>query len=265
MPSSPDVNTSQVMAWGRNVCAHDPVLAALHSLFHAFAAEEAQRRAGGPLTGTAARRGLIDPSELRQALSVTSGEQFRAGEGNKTTVSCWSVLAQRGSALVCKRPAGSCRDGTNAHVLTAWFGCTLLRTTASCSWAVTCPKLDTLPRLIEARSEPSPDSLPWSSSLLSLEVSLRPHPLMHLHLPLCRRDERCWRGAADAIRAHYPDGCRCRRCRQRHIWPLGGGAGWSQFASAGAAFPQKAAAQRREQVCHMHLEPELSITFRRAQ
>ncbi|KAL4450736.1 hypothetical protein ABPG77_001092 [Micractinium sp. CCAP 211/92] len=72
----------QVMAWGPDVCAHDPVFAALHSLFHAFAAEEAQRRAGGPLTGTAARRGLIDPSELRQALSVTSGEQFRAGEMN---------------------------------------------------------------------------------------------------------------------------------------------------------------------------------------
>ncbi|KAL4433789.1 hypothetical protein ABPG75_000230 [Micractinium tetrahymenae] len=72
----------QIMAWGPETCARDPVLAALHSLFHAFAAEEAQRRAGGPLTGTAARRGTVDPSQLRQALSVESGEQFRVGEMN---------------------------------------------------------------------------------------------------------------------------------------------------------------------------------------
>lgn len=68
------------MAWGADVCARDPVLAALHSLFHAFAAEEAQRRAGGPLTGTAARRGLVDPSQLRQALAGLPGHCFRTGE-----------------------------------------------------------------------------------------------------------------------------------------------------------------------------------------
>lgn len=70
---------TQVMAWGPAVCARNPVLAALHSLFHAFAAEEAQRRAGGTLTGTAARRRLVDPSQLRQALSELPGQQFRAG------------------------------------------------------------------------------------------------------------------------------------------------------------------------------------------
>ncbi len=83
MPS-PGLNTSQVMAWGPDVCAHDPVLAALHSLFHAFAAEEAQRRAAAPLTGTAARRGLVDPSHLRQALSGLPGQCFRIGERGGT-------------------------------------------------------------------------------------------------------------------------------------------------------------------------------------
>ena len=62
----------QVVSWGAAQCSADRVVAALHSLFCAFAEEEQQRRQAGPLAGTAARRGLINPSALRQ--------QYRVGE-----------------------------------------------------------------------------------------------------------------------------------------------------------------------------------------
>ncbi|PSC67694.1 Inactive ubiquitin carboxyl-terminal hydrolase 54 isoform A [Micractinium conductrix] len=71
----------QVMEWGP-LCQRDAVAAALYSLFQAFAAEEAARQAGGPLTGTAARRGLVDPTPLRHALSALPGQQYRVGEMN---------------------------------------------------------------------------------------------------------------------------------------------------------------------------------------
>ena len=70
----------QVVSWGAAQCSADRVVAALHSLFCAFAEEEQQRRQAGPLAGTAARRGLINPSALRHALSTLPGQQYRVGE-----------------------------------------------------------------------------------------------------------------------------------------------------------------------------------------
>ena len=72
------------------MCGRDPVVSALYSLFAAFVAEEQQLQLGGPLQGSAARRGLVNPSELRQALSALPGpQQYRVGE-------CWGgVLGVR--------------------------------------------------------------------------------------------------------------------------------------------------------------------------
>ena len=71
----------QLAAWGPAVCGRDRVVSALYSLFAAFAAEEQQRQQAGPLQGTTPRRGLVNPSELRQALSALPGpKQYRVGE-----------------------------------------------------------------------------------------------------------------------------------------------------------------------------------------
>ena len=85
----------QVVSWGEAQCSGDRVVAALHSLFCAFAEEEQQRRQAGPLTGTAARRGLVNPSALRHALSSLPGQQFRVGESNTCHVCvCAAVFGQ---------------------------------------------------------------------------------------------------------------------------------------------------------------------------
>ena len=74
----------QLAAWGPAVCGFDLVVSALYSLFAACAAEEQQLQQAGPLQSTAARRGLVNPSELRQALSALPGpQQYRVGE-------CWA-------------------------------------------------------------------------------------------------------------------------------------------------------------------------------
>ena len=75
------IQPPQLAAWGPAVCGRDRVVSALYSLFAAFAAEEQQRQQAGPLQGTTPRRGLVNPSELRQALSALPGpKQYRVGE-----------------------------------------------------------------------------------------------------------------------------------------------------------------------------------------
>lgn len=87
---SPAPSCPQLAAWGPAVCGQDPVVSALYSLFAAFAAEEQQLQQAGPLQSTAARRGLVNPSELRQALSALPGpQQYRVGE-------CWGLPCIRG-------------------------------------------------------------------------------------------------------------------------------------------------------------------------
>ena len=81
MVHSSTLTCLQLAAWGPGVCGRDRVVSALYSLFAAFAAEEQQRQQAGPLQGTTTRRGLVNPSELRQALSALPGpQQYRVGE-----------------------------------------------------------------------------------------------------------------------------------------------------------------------------------------
>ena len=88
------------MSLGADVCARDPVVATLRSLFAAVTAEEQQRHAAGPLQGTAPRRGQVDPTELRTALAAVPSLQpiegvwlwgwaraFAGGVGRR--LACW--------------------------------------------------------------------------------------------------------------------------------------------------------------------------------
>ena len=70
----------QVMSLGAMQCSTDRVVASLHSLFCAFAEEQQQQQQAGPLTGTAARAGMVDASTLRHSLSMLRGQQCRVGE-----------------------------------------------------------------------------------------------------------------------------------------------------------------------------------------
>ena len=89
----------QVAAWRPAVYGNDPVVAALHSLFRAFEAEEAQRRLAGPLTGTMERRGVVDPTQLREALAALPGQLFRVGT--------WCGVRSESQLAACLRPAAN--------------------------------------------------------------------------------------------------------------------------------------------------------------
>jgi hypothetical protein len=78
--------SAAVTAWPPEVYARDAVVAALHSLFASFAQQERERRGAGAggAAPAAVNRAVVNPLELREALSAMPGANFKLGERPKT-------------------------------------------------------------------------------------------------------------------------------------------------------------------------------------